>query len=87
MRRNPDGTERPYNLFRQRKFVSYDLEQGAALTPDFMKKSPRTRKKSLSGKDKEKRQLSIESLPEHMTDFMEDVRLGRKNFEDLEKKS
>ena len=29
----------------------------------------------------------FESLPEHMTDFMEDVRLGRKNFEDLEKKS
>ena len=29
----------------------------------------------------------FENLPEHMTDFMEDVRLGRKNFEDLEKKS
>ena len=29
----------------------------------------------------------FESLPENMTDFMEDVRLGRKNFEDLEKKS
>ena len=29
----------------------------------------------------------FESLPEYMTDFMEDVRLGRKKFEDLEKKS